>query len=339
MRRGALASIRDDRLSSALEACEQIAAKDRSNLYVASQFFEDRARYDAFIAMYAVMRLVDDFIDNVLDKPRLPGDARRRLNAELDRWERRIRDAYEGRPADEPVDIALAASVRTFPVPLKWWLHFVDAMRFDVDHPRFRDFPEFLAYGEGATVAPAVIYVYLLNSLKEEASGRYLVDDFDFETCGRELGLFAYLAHILRDVARDIRVGEAGLIYLSLEDLRRHDLSDDALRDLIERGASDDRWTALVKDLCARAHAMEARGVPMAESQYARIPPDCAFILCLIITVYSALLRRIESAPGSVLRGEPMMSPSEKAVLAAAAARRTGYPLAMKKTAVEAMAM
>jgi len=198
-------------------------------------------------------------------------------------------------------------------------------MRFEVRHSGFSDFAEFLAYAEGATVAPAVIYVFLLTSLKDERTGHYRVGGFDFETCGRELGRFAYLAHILRDVARDMRVDGTGLVYLSREDLRRHDLNDEALRGLIEKGAGDDRWRTLVEDICGRAHAMEAHGTRMAEAQYGRMPPDCAFILSLIIRIYSDLLRRIEAAPDQVLRGDPIPNTPEKAVLVSVA-RRTGYP-------------
>jgi phytoene synthase len=314
------------RLKEALEVCEQVAAKDRSNLYVTSQFFEDRARYDAFIAMYAVMRLVDDFVDDIPDKGSLDSENQQRLIAVLDQWDARIRCAYAGTPGDDPVDVALCAAVTTFPVPLRVWLNFINAMRFDVHHPRFRDFAEFLSYGEGATVAPTVIYVYLLTSQPQQGGQVYLVEDFDFETCGRELGLFAYLAHILRDVAQDMRVGKEGLVYLSQEDLRRHELTEDILRSIIQQGQPDARWAALVQDLCSRARAMETRGVALVDAQMSRMTTDCAFILSLIITVYSELLRRIEAQPDDVLRGDPMMSSSEKGVLAAAAARRTGYP-------------
>ncbi|MBI5495981.1 MAG: squalene/phytoene synthase family protein [Deltaproteobacteria bacterium] len=314
------------RMKAALEVCERIAAKDRSNLYVTSQFFEDRARYDAFIAMYAVMRLVDDFIDNVPDKALASAGARAGLQKELDRWEQRIRAAYDGHPSEDPVDLALAAAAHTFPVPLQVWLNFVDAMRFDVDHPRFRDFTEFLQYGEGATVAPTIIYVYLLAAMRDD-DGVYRVHAFDFQTCGRELGLFAYLAHILRDVKQDMAVGQSGLVYLSLADMEKHGLSESTLRDILRRGEGTAAWRALVVDLCGRAHEMEARGVAMAEARYPDMARDCAFILCLIITVYSELLRRIETQPDAVLRGDPMMNNHEKALLAAAAARRTDYPL------------
>jgi phytoene synthase len=314
------------RLRTALAACEKVAAKDRSNLYVTSQFFEDRARYDAFIAMYAVMRLVDDLVDNVPDKSKAPPSVVQGLHAELDRWEQRIRNAYDGKPGRDSVDIGLAAAALTFPVPLQVWLNFLDAMRFDVENPRFEDFQQFLEYGEGATVAPTVIYVFLLTAQKD-ADGVYRVHDFDFETCGRELGLFAYLAHILRDVKEDMAVGDTGLVYLSRRDLADHGLDEAALRSMLKAGVGDDRWSALVKTLGARARAMEEKGAAMAQDRFPLMDRDCAFILCLIITVYNELLRRIELHPDQVLRGEPMMGSQERAVLAAAVARKTDYPL------------
>lgn len=320
------AGITARQLSEGLDACEQIAAKDRSNLYLTSQFFEDRARYDAFIAMYSVMRLVDDFIDNVPDKARLAEAERAPLKAELDRWEQRIRAAYAGTPADDPVDAAFSAAVLTFPVPVRVWLNFVDAMRFDVDHPRFADWDQFLRYGEGATVAPTVIYVYLLTA-RRTAAGAYLVEGFDFEDCGRQLGLFAYVAHILRDVAQDLAVGQQGLVYLSVADLLAHGLDDQGLRGLVAAGTPDARWRALVQEVCARAHAMERKGVALADPQYAKMDRDCAFILNLIITVYQSLLARIEAEPHKVLKGDPMIDGIAKARLAMESAHRTGFPV------------
>lgn len=313
-------------LDRALAECERVAAKDRSNLYVTSQSFEDRARYDAFVAMYAVMRLVDDFVDDVPDKSLLSDAQRGVLKVELDRWEQRIRDVYAGRPSSQPMDLALAAATMTFPVPLQVWLDFMNAMRFDVDHPRFADFAEFLAYGEGATVAPTVVYVFLLTS-QPQPDGRYVVTDFDFDACGRDLGLFAYVAHILRDVAQDLRMGTQGLVYLSIDDMKRHGMNEADLRRLVSDGKGNDAWRALVADLCDRAHVMEKRGVALAEGHYGHMPPDCAFILCRNITIYSEMLRRIEEQPDLVLVGDPILNSSEKAVLTAAAARKAGYPL------------
>jgi hypothetical protein len=49
----------------AYRVTEAIASRDHNNLYITSSFFMDRMKYKAFCAFYAVMRLVDDRIDNL----------------------------------------------------------------------------------------------------------------------------------------------------------------------------------------------------------------------------------------------------------------------------------
>lgn len=316
-----------DRLTDALCVAEQVAGKDRSNLYVVSQFFTDRARYDAFIAMYAVMRLIDDRVDQVEDKTLLSDAARSALVAELNCWELRIRAAYDGRPSDDLIDIALAAAVHTFPVPFELWARFIEAMRFDVRKPRFDDFDEFLEYGEGATVAPTSIYVYLLTS-QRGADGRYLVDRLDFITCGRDLGRFAYIAHVLRDVCEDLAVGQTGLVYLSKADLRMHHLTEHDLRSLAAGTAGDDvraSWRALVRDICGRAREMRARGTALAGSEWDRLPSDCSFIFRLIVETYAELLDRIEDDPECVLRRQSVLTDQDKFALLQSAAMASGF--------------
>ena len=320
------AGVSRDRLDAALAFSERVASKDRSHLYIVSQFFEDRARYDAFIAMYAVMRLVDDHVDNVADKSLLSSDRREQLLEDLDGWEERVRAAYEGGPIRDPIDVALSAAVLTFPVPIELWLNFIDAMRFDVRKPRFDDFDEFLCYGEGATVAPTSIYVYLLTA-RRHSDGRYLTD-FDFVTCGRDLGRFAYIAHVLRDVSEDLQVGETGLVYLSRADLRAHQLSESDLR-ILTRGAADEatreRWRALVRDICARAQSMRSRGSQMARSAWSALPSDCAFIFRLIVGTYGELLDRIAADPDCVLTQDSVLTDADKFALLRSAADASGF--------------
>ena len=277
--------------------------------------------------MYAVMRLIDDRVDDVPDKALLSETARQALVAELDQWQWRIRAAYDGGPLEDPVDVALAAAVLTFPVPIELWLNFIDAMRFDVRKPRFDDFDEFLAYGEGATVAPTAIYVYLLTS-ERRADGRYLVGDFEYDVCGRDLGRFAYIAHVLRDVREDLRVGQTGLVYLSVADLRAHQLSENDLRVLAGGGAPDavrERWRALVRDICARAQRMRASGAAMASRAWSALPADCAFIFRLIVGTYGELLDRIDADPDCVFRAGSVLSDADKLGLLQSAAEASGF--------------
>lgn len=298
-------------LANALSECERIAATNDGDLYRTSQFLRTPAKYHAFIAMYSVMRVVDDLIDNVVDKSEAPLSTRNALKAELDRWEARIRSAYEGRPFRESLDIALSAAARTFEIPLQIWLDFLDAMRFDVDYPRFRDFDQFLNYAEGATVAPTSIAVFLLMSRMED-DRVFRVRNFDYQRCARQLGRFAYIAHILRDFKKDFAVGDQGLLYISSQDLAEHQLTEDALRLMLAQRKGDDRWCRLVHTLSARAREMEEIGTDMACSRYEMMETDCAFILRLIISIYSNLLTRISSDPNLVLTDDPPLQEADK---------------------------
>lgn len=302
-------------LDSALRTCEEIAARGRSNLYVVSQFLGDRRRYESFIAMYSVMRVIDDLVDAVPNVETLDRKKRDRLEGELKQWWNRIEDAYAGNPRREPLDVALASALAVFPIPKPTWRSFLRAMHDDLCHDRFETPESFLEYAEGAAAAPTTIYVFLLCAQPTTAGSlangrgtgiaRYEVadagDGFDYLFCGRELGIFAYLAHILRDVAKDLRIGERGRIYIPATDLAEAGLSEDELRLLIRTGLDDPRWRKLVATLVRRARRFEVTGVREARARFPVMEPDCRFILALIISLYRDLLDAIEADPASVL--------------------------------------
>jgi phytoene synthase len=315
-------------LDAALARCEEIAAHDQSNLWLVSQFLQDRARYEAFISMYAVMRVVDDRVDALPGPEALGAAERRRVLDELDRWEARIGAALSGRAGAagaDPLDTALAAAAVRFPAPAVLWTNFLRAMRFDVDHDRIDTRERFLDYAEGATAAPTTLYVYLLAA-NRDPQGRYTLppsaDGFELLACGRNLGLFAYLAHILRDVAKDLRLGERGRIYLPLEDLTAAGLSESDYGEIVSRGRGEARWDRLVALVLARARAYEAEGAALARRRFPVMDPDCRFILSLIIRTYGQLLDRIEADPRCMLQGDIPLAGAEAI---AAAAAETGW--------------
>ena len=352
-RRGAGSGARE----SALRVCEVIAARDRSNLYRVSQYLADRRRYEAFIAMYSVMRVIDDAVDSIADVRALaPADlaAQRR---EVAAWRKRIEEAYApGRAGEGPglpgqptgtepepgqartadpaaLQAALAWAVSEFPVPLGIWTDFLEAMDYDLRHDRFQTSEEFLWYARGATAAPTTVFVYLLTAAARSGGGtlpvRYeieeLGDGFDYRTCGRNLGIFAYLAHILRDVAADLRIGRRGRIYVPLSDLSAVGLTEEGFRSVIESGRDDSRWSALVERLVTRARSYEEPGFRMAFSRLPAMAPDCRFVLALIIRTYQDLLARIAANPVAALRGEVDDPPGSGEELIRRAAADAGY--------------
>ncbi|MDH3224382.1 MAG: squalene/phytoene synthase family protein, partial [Gemmatimonadota bacterium] len=253
---------------TAHEAAQAIASRDRSSLYLTSSFFKDRRRYEAFCAHYALMRVVDDRIDAL---PSRTGLAARQRTAEHDvvaAWGEGIRSCYHGRPVSKRVAErcgfpraallfdALGASLRAFRPHPELWTDFFRAMHWDLDHDRFDSWKEFLTYAEGASVAPTTIYLELITS--RQSGG--LPQDFELFHCGRQLGTFAYLAHVVRDLSKDLRTGENGLVYVSREDMATHGVTEQLLFADAERGRASLGTRRLVCDLLGRAKGFLSEG-------------------------------------------------------------------------------
>lgn len=302
----------------------RIATRDRSNLYLVSRFFEDREKFLAFISFYALMRIVDDAVDSMTQKSGRESDTMLRY---LDRMESSTMVAYEPRGSalaveQDPLFAALGASVRKFPIPREVWQNFFASMRKDATTSRFDTLPEFIEYCEGATVAPTVIFVYLLTS-RRGADGRYTVHDFDWYTCGRHLGIFAYLAHILRDVKEDL---ENDLVYLPRRELESFGLTEEDLQAMSRGEKVSKSFRRLVAKIAGLSRDHLRKGKAMAEEIYPRMDPDCHFIFSLIIRMYESLLDRIEAVRGDVFSGRHTLATMEKLKLAFDVATETAFP-------------
>lgn len=318
----------------ALKVCEKIAAKDRSSLFLVSQYFCDRRRYEAFLATYAVMRVIDDFVDAVPDIRALSSVELAQRVKGLSTWRKRIQAMYAGKPLPRSLDRALAAILPSFPIPFEIWSRFLDAMAYDLNHDRFMTSRDFLAYAEGAAAAPTIVYVFLLCAQAEPRVRpgefcfqiRQMGDGFDYQVCGRALGVFAYIAHILRDLKADLSSGKQGRIYIAISDLTEAGLSEAEFCSMVRSGRGDERWSSLVNILCRRAHSFEEQGVRMARARFRAMDPDCRFILALIIRVYQSLLQRIEANPQAILAGEIIQNESDRRALTYEVAAEFGFP-------------
>lgn len=310
---------------SDFERVHSITAKDRSSLYVISQFLEDEERYRAFVGMYAIMRLIDDAVDDVEDKQLMGRQEKRELQGLIDDWQCRIERAYQENPLDHAIDRVMAWAVHTFPVPQEIWMQFLDAMRFDIDHACFQDFDAFLDYCVGASAAPTTLYVYLLTSSRD-AEGRYIVEGFDYRSCGYHLGVFAYIAHILRDVATDALLGQTGLIYLSKQDLERFHLTDRDVRYFAKTRMADERFTALTKEVVARAKPYLHKGLILVDEIGPKLSNDRRFALNLAVRWYQKLLEVIEEGT-NLFAKEKILSSQLKLKIAMEVADELSYEL------------
>jgi len=304
---------------------ESVAAKDLNNLYRTSCFFSDAERYRAFCALYAVMRVVDDRVDEVLARKGVGAEERAQERDILEAWHRIVTVCLEGgspaaddiRGSDYPhineLLVAFKEATGKFPVPAVLWENFFTAMRRDLEQYGFATYSEFLDYTEGASVAPATIYLYLIVAEQESKEGAYYPpSDFDLIQCGRQLGLFAYIGHILRDLARDLAAGDQGLLYLAADDMAAHGLTAHTLMTDLASGSSSPPLQALARDLVERARAAAERGRTYMQVLEGKLNSDRAFILELIVRMYEKVIDKIAACSYDLMTDRHRLTDSEK---------------------------
>jgi phytoene/squalene synthetase len=321
------------------EVAETIASKDGNNLYVTSSFFSEPEKYRAFCAYYAIMRVVDDRIDNLPPLSSRCADLVKRELEIVAAWERVVRISCRGIHASESLLAscdhreakalcqALVASYRIFPVPIGLWTNFFAAMRSDVVESEMSCWEDFLSYAEGATVAPTTIYLSLIASRRDVVAGSVILPrDFELYDCGRHLGLFAYLVHIIRDLAEDA-AHTATRLCLAREDMKAHGVSAELLKSEALRRQASPATRHLVGELLERAawHLTEGRAlVAPIESSLDR---DCRFILELIITMYEHMLAKIEACSFDPMSDRHRIGRQEQVGIVREVAARTDFRL------------
>jgi phytoene/squalene synthetase len=325
-------------LAVAYAAAEAVAAKDQNNLYLVSRYFADREKYLAFCAFYAVMRLVDDRIDAIPSRSELASEARAFEHRVVDFWQDCVEacragaapvlaEIPEGLPEGVPELLAaLTDASQRFPVPGVLWRNFFAAMHRDLDSHRFAAYRDFLEYAEGAAVAPTTIYLYLVASRPAAVGEPYVLPEgFDLIGSGHHLGVFAYLGHILRDLAADLATGREGLLYLAADDLDAFGLTEAMLfADLANRQASP-QLRALVGELAARSLDFLQGGRRLLTVLDGTLTPDCAFALELIMAIYQEVVDRIAACAYDPFTGRHQLSVGDKKRIAFRLAKRGGF--------------
>ena len=175
----------------------------------------DPLRYKVFCAAYESMRVIDDYVDDAfLALPpakraaeratarRVVADWRTAATARL-----ATGSLAEGPAGFADVMEALEATHAVAKLDPGPWDRLADAMTRDVDERPMPDWDAFLAYAEGATAAPAAVFVEIL-ALRPGPDGR-----LESQLAGKAVGrsrnaaILLYLVHIMRDLSADAQQG------------------------------------------------------------------------------------------------------------------------------------
>ncbi len=264
--------------------CQDKAAASGSSFYYSFRFLPEVKRR-AITAFYALCRELDDVVDECSDA----GIARRKL----DWWREEIASLYQGQP-HHPVSHALAEAIHAYALPQEALQDIVTGMEMDLSQARYPDFDALR------------VYCHRVAGVVGEVSARI----FGFSTpatldYAARLGLAFQLTNIIRDVGEDARRGR---IYLPLDEMRRHGVSETDVLDCRDSEA----FRALMEFQYQRAQryydeAIALLPAPDRKSQKTGL---------VMAAIYRSLLDEIRVEGFNVLHTRTRLTPLRKLWLA-----------------------
>jgi squalene synthase HpnC/squalene synthase HpnD len=249
-----------------------------------------RDLHQHFYNVYAYCRWSDDIGDEINDPAR---------SLELFRaWEEDLRHCWRhGEQPLHPVFIALRETVREKHTPLKLYLDLLRAFRQDQKVQRYATWDAVLNYCVYSANPVGRLVLHLCDYRDEE---RQKLSDY---TCTA-----LQLANFWQDVGRDL---EKGRIYIPLEELAAHELTED---DILNR-RFDKRYASLMQSLIGRTREMFAEGLPLSD----KVDSDLRTDIELFSRGGIAILNAIEASGYNTLSRRPSLSKWTKASLLARA--------------------
>ena len=297
-------SVSSHELARAYAACRTIAKREAKNFYYAFVALPLERR-NAICAIYAFMRQADDLADDET----LPREERRR---KLDVWLAAWHEAAAGAPTADPVFLAVRDAIQRFAIPLQLLDELVDGVAMDLDHTSTG------APDTYATFADLYRYCYLVASVV----GLVCIRIFGYsgeraEKLAEETGIAFQLTNILRDVSEDTARHR---VYLPLTDLATHGVS---LDELLHRAPSAPPTPAERALLASVAHRAEDY-YRSADELLPLIHRESRPALWVLVSIYHALLKRIERADYDVFTRRASVPTAQKiAILLVGLARTT----------------
>jgi squalene synthase HpnC/squalene synthase HpnD len=276
-----------------------VAEAQRYTRWLATHHYENfgvvswllpRGLHQHFYNVYAYCRWSDDIGDEIQDPAR---------SLELFRaWEEDLRHCWRhGEQPLHPVFIALRETVREKHTPLKLYIDLLRAFRQDQKVHRYATWDAVLNYCVYSANPVGRLVLHLCGYQDEQ---RQKLSDY---TCTA-----LQLANFWQDVGRDL---EKGRIYIPLEELAKHGLTED---DIVAR-RFDKRYVSLMQTLIARTREMFGNGLPLADRVNSHLRTD--------IELFSrggiAILNAIEGSGYNTLSRRPSLSKWTKATIVARA--------------------
>jgi len=272
------------------------------NILIAASLW-DKKRYHAAEVCYKFMRMIDDLID---DRKALGDEISCSEQEELSEKVNSWIDCLETTPENEPFYKELIQTIAKFKIPLQLFHNFAKSMLYDINHNGFSTLEDFMEYSEGASVAPASIFVHLC--CLSEDNGGYRTPDYDVMKVARPCAIFSYLVHIIRDFQEDQL---NNLNYFANDILKRNNLLPSDLREIAGGAPVPGSFRNVIKEYYELAKSYQDQTLQELENLSTKLSGRYLFSLHMIYNLYKMVFDRIDLKNGHFKSKELNPTPQE----------------------------
>ena len=279
-----------------------VKIKDHPNILIAASFWEED-RYNAARICYKFMRAIDDLIDNhkALNKV-ITNEEREKFAIDINNWIDKLLLPGDG----DSLKKELTETINRYRIP-RWPLEaFASSMVYDINNDGFSTLDSFIDYSQGASVAPASIFVHL-NSLTKK-NGFYEAPPFDVRETATPCAIFSYLVHIIRDFQKDQL---NNLNYFADDMLAKHRLTRFDLKEIAWGHPVSDNFRDLIRDYCKIAEEHRMRCCETIKRISPLLEPRYQLSLEIIFNLYLMVFEKIDIKNGNFSTEELNPTPAE----------------------------
>jgi len=275
---------------------------DHPNILIAANFW-DEERYCAARICYRLMRSIDDLIDNHKANNRMiASEERTDFETNVNDWLRMIIITEECNPDH----VEMKKIIERFRIPM-WPLEaFAKSMIYDINNDGFPTLETFLEYANGASVAPASIFVHLSGITQK--NGQFLDPSFNVRKAATPCAIFSYIVHIIRDFQKD---QFNTLNYFADELIRQNGLSRQDLTNIAHGSPVTNGFRNLIREYYIVANEYRKETAEIIRQISPLMEPRYQLSLEIIFNLYEMVFERINIEKGNFTTYELNPTPEE----------------------------
>ncbi len=176
---------------------------------------------------------------------------------------------------------------------------FAKSMIYDIDHVGFRTVDDFIEYSQGASVAPASIFVHL-SGLTKNGHG-YKEPGFDVRSAATPCAIFSYLVHIIRDFQKDQL---NNLNYFADESISRNGLTTEDLYAMARGADIQEGFRQMIREYYTLAEKYRDQTYQVIRNIWPLLEPRYRLSLLIIFNLYLMVFERIDADRGNFTGAE-----------------------------------